>query len=88
VQCKAVGLSLPESQWLYLISDSDSLNNNVSAFATLLSEGENIAFAHDSSSSNEGCEVRNLSFYYLHVALQTLFLWFVTDLNNVQSHLK
>jgi len=74
-----VGLSLPENQWLYLISDSYSLNN-VSAFASLLSEGENIAFAHDSSSSDEGCEVRNLPFSYLPVALKTLFLWFVTDL--------
>jgi hypothetical protein len=72
-QCKTVGLSLPESQWLYLISDSDSLNNNVSAFASLLSEGENIAFAHDSSSRKEGCEVRDLPFSYLTVAVQTLF---------------
>jgi hypothetical protein len=75
-----VGLSLPESQWLYLISDSDSINNNVSAFASLLTEGENIAYAHDSSSSGEDCKVRNLPFSYLPVALQTLFLWFVTDL--------
>ena len=82
-----MGLSVPESQWLYLISDSNSLNNNLSAFINLLTEGENIAFAHDSSSSDEGCEVRNLPSSYLPVALQTLFLWFVTNLINVQSHL-
>jgi hypothetical protein len=52
-----MGLSHPESQWLYLISDTDALSN-ASAFTSLLSEGENIAFVQDSSSSGAGCEVR------------------------------
>ncbi|XP_021926549.1 ionotropic receptor 93a [Zootermopsis nevadensis] len=53
--CKAVGLSHPETQWLYVIADSDAIIN-MSAFTSLLSEGENIAFVHNSRSSGVECE--------------------------------
>jgi hypothetical protein len=56
-----VGLTHPESQWFYIISDSKALSENMSAVTSLLSEGQNIAFAHDSSSNGTDCEVRNQS---------------------------
>jgi hypothetical protein len=55
-----VGLTHPESQWLYIISDPKGLSNT-SAVTSLLSEGQNIAFAHDSSSGGTDCEVSNQS---------------------------
>jgi hypothetical protein len=56
-----VGLTHPESQWLYIISDPKTLSNSMSAVTSLLSEGQNIAFTHDSGSSGKDCEVRNQS---------------------------
>lgn len=62
-------MSLPEDQWLIIVTDSDAVNN-LSTLTSLLSEGQNIAFVHNSSSSGVKCEVRN--------QLDTCIVWDTT----------
>ncbi|KAJ9582897.1 hypothetical protein L9F63_022758 [Diploptera punctata] len=53
---KSLGLSNPENQWLYLISDMNALGHNMSGIISLLSEGENIAFVYNTTSNDNRCK--------------------------------
>ncbi|PSN38342.1 Ionotropic receptor 93a [Blattella germanica] len=53
---KSVGLSNPENQWLYLISDLSALSHNMSGIISLLTEGENIAFVYNTTSTDKNCK--------------------------------
>ncbi|KAJ4451385.1 hypothetical protein ANN_02847, partial [Periplaneta americana] len=54
--CKRVGLSEPVNQWFYLVPDANSINSNMSAYISLLNEGENIAFAQNTTTNSSKCK--------------------------------
>lgn len=48
----------PDSQWLYIITDSVIGNStNITTFIDLLSEGSNVAFIYNATDSNTYCNV-------------------------------
>jgi len=51
-------MALPDSQWLYIITDSVIQNNtNITGFVDLLSEGSNVAFIYNATDSDTYCNV-------------------------------
>lgn len=45
------------AQWLYVISDTNAQNGNLSSLITDLYEGENIAFIYNMTEKDPGCKV-------------------------------
>lgn len=50
------------SQWLYVVSDTNFLHNNISSVQDLIEDGNNIAFIYNFTRSEEGCRVSLISF--------------------------
>lgn len=51
-------MALPDSQWLYVITDSVARNaTNITTFTDLLSEGSNVAFVYNATDSETYCNV-------------------------------
>lgn len=46
-----------EKSWLIIIPDIDSSRSNVSSFANLLNEGENISFIYNTTKTAPKCSV-------------------------------
>nr|QPZ88965.1 ionotropic receptor 1 [Diaphorina citri] len=51
---KSLGLVNPINQWLFIVPDT-KYNFNVTTFGNLLGEGENVAFAYNSSTATAQC---------------------------------
>lgn len=48
----------PDSQWLYVITDSVVRNStNITTFTEFLSEGSNVAFVYNATDSETYCNV-------------------------------
>lgn len=48
----------PDSQWLYVITDSAMQNRtNMTAYVDLLAEGGNVAFMYNVTNSSDYCKV-------------------------------
>ena len=45
------------SQWLYVVSDTNYLNNNISSVLPLIEEGNNIAFIYNFTKVGDECVV-------------------------------
>lgn len=45
------------TQWLYVVSDTDGQNANVSSIAPLITEGSNIAIAYNTTTTDPKCAV-------------------------------
>lgn len=58
---KNLALVNPYSQWLYVISDTSAVKNDLSTFANLLNEGDNIAFVYNVTTDSHDCRV---SFFF------------------------
>lgn len=57
-QVKNLNMALPDSQWLYVITDSVIRNStNITSFVELLSEGSNVAFIYNATDSDTYCNV-------------------------------
>ncbi|XP_043276414.1 ionotropic receptor 93a isoform X4 [Venturia canescens] len=54
---RTLGLLHPESQWLFVLSDSAENPSNVTELQKLLAEGENIAFICNVTNFDEDCKV-------------------------------
>ncbi|XP_020296775.1 ionotropic receptor 93a-like [Pseudomyrmex gracilis] len=56
-----LNMARPDSQWLYVITDSMTRKStNITVFADLLSEGSNVAFVYNATDSNTYCNVHLL----------------------------
>ncbi|XP_059609151.1 ionotropic receptor 93a [Phlebotomus argentipes] len=53
---KDLGLVEPFSQWMYVISDTNSEKNNISSVLPLIGEGENVAFAYNVTDKQKDCK--------------------------------
>ncbi|KYN11033.1 Glutamate receptor delta-2 subunit [Trachymyrmex cornetzi] len=55
---KSLNMALPDSQWLYIITDSVARNStNITSFIDLLTEGSNVAFIYNVTDSDTYCNV-------------------------------
>ncbi|XP_011686860.1 PREDICTED: glutamate receptor ionotropic, delta-2-like [Wasmannia auropunctata] len=55
---KSLNMALPDSQWLYVVTDSVVRNSsNITSFIDLLSEGSNVAFIYNATDSETYCNV-------------------------------
>ncbi|KAL6263497.1 hypothetical protein P5V15_006288 [Pogonomyrmex californicus] len=55
---KSLNMALPDSQWLYIITDSVMRNStNITSFVDLLTEGSNVAFIYNTTDSDTYCNV-------------------------------
>lgn len=52
---KDLGMVHPFSKWLYIISDTNAINNNISGVLSLIGEGDNVAFAYNFTSESPDC---------------------------------
>lgn len=51
-------MALPDSQWLYVITDSVVRNStNITTFTDLLTEGSNVAFIYNMTDNDTYCNV-------------------------------
>lgn len=48
---------LKVSQWFYVISDTNFINNNISSISPLIEEGNNVAFIYNYTRAEEECVV-------------------------------
>lgn len=55
---KAVGLVTIKNQWLYVISDGNKGQTDISHLKKLLGEGDNVAFIYNTTSHDATCMVR------------------------------
>lgn len=64
------------SQWLYVVSDTNFLQNNISSVLPLIEEGNNIAFIYNLTKTGSDCVVHILNSIYLKImnSALTLFL--------------
>lgn len=54
---KDLGMVNTFTEWLYVVSDTNALSNNISSVISLISEGENIAFAFNITTTSPECVV-------------------------------
>ncbi|XP_012536819.1 ionotropic receptor 93a isoform X2 [Monomorium pharaonis] len=55
---KTLNMALPDTQWLYVITDSVARNStNITSFVDLLLEGSNMAFVYNATDSDAYCNV-------------------------------
>ncbi|KYN41871.1 Glutamate receptor delta-2 subunit [Trachymyrmex septentrionalis] len=55
---KSLNMALPDSQWLYVITDSVVQNStNITSFVDLLTEGSNVAFIYNVTDNDTYCNV-------------------------------
>ncbi|XP_011865667.1 PREDICTED: glutamate receptor ionotropic, delta-2-like isoform X2 [Vollenhovia emeryi] len=55
---KSLNMAQPDSQWLYIITDSVIRNStNITSFVDLLPEGSNVAFIYNATDSDTYCNV-------------------------------
>ncbi|KAL0103140.1 hypothetical protein PUN28_017458 [Cardiocondyla obscurior] len=55
---KSLNMAQPDSQWLYVITDSAMRNStNITSFVDLLSEGSNVAFIYNATDSETYCNI-------------------------------
>lgn len=47
------------AQWLYIISETDAQNGNLSSLINALYEGENVAFIYNVTDNGPECKVSN-----------------------------
>lgn len=59
-----MNLITAENSWLIIIPDIDSLRSNISSFANLLNEGENISFIYNITKIGSKCYVSLLPIFY------------------------
>lgn len=52
---KDLGMVHPLSRWLYIVSDTSAENKNITGVQSLINEGDNIAFAYNSTSGGDSC---------------------------------
>ncbi|KAB0802205.1 hypothetical protein PPYR_04391 [Photinus pyralis] len=52
---KTLGLTTAKNQWLFVISDTDWKNNDISYVTDWLREGDNIAFVYNTTMSHPSC---------------------------------
>lgn len=53
-----LNMAQPDSQWLYIITDTVTGNStNVTSLVDLLSEGSNVAFIYNATDSDAYCNV-------------------------------
>lgn len=74
---KDLGMVHTDSKWLYIVSDTDEQNGNLSSLASLIGEGENVAFIYNSTVSSSECR----SGYSCHA--QELLRGFVLALSRI-----
>lgn len=55
-------MSHTNAQWLYVISDTDIHNGNISGLINALHEGENVAYIYNITDDDPGCKVRKIRF--------------------------
>ncbi|KAJ1521518.1 hypothetical protein ONE63_003181 [Megalurothrips usitatus] len=53
---KSMGMVHPLSQWLYVLSDTTASQDSLSTFTSLLTEGDNVAFASNSTARLDFCQ--------------------------------
>lgn len=75
-QAKSAGLVHPLSQWLYIIPDTDIGQDNITGFATLLTEGDNVSFIYNRTSNQPECAVRELKFLFFILLFQSTLITF------------
>lgn len=58
LKARSLGLLHPESQWLFVLSNTAENSSIVTDFKKLLAEGENIAFVYNITNFREDCKVK------------------------------
>lgn len=56
VQAKTLGMVHPQSQWLYVLTDTTSARDSLATYTSLLTEGDNVAFASNYTSRQPFCQ--------------------------------
>ncbi|XP_034244940.1 ionotropic receptor 93a [Thrips palmi] len=71
---KSLDMVHPQSQWLYVLTDTSSARDSLATYTSLLSEGDNVAFASNYTSRQAFCQTGMLCHAYemLHAFLVAL----------------
>ena len=58
-QARATELMSSRNQWLFVVSDSNDLDDNMTPFLDEVADGDNVAFMYNTSASNppDDCQV-------------------------------
>lgn len=54
---KSLGLVDIKNQWFYIICDTNNNRGDITSFTRLLREGDNVAFAYNTSITSDSCRV-------------------------------
>lgn len=78
---KELNMVNTQTQWLYVISDTNSTIKSMTRFRTLLNEGDNVAFIYNTTIVKNGCFVSN--FIAIQNPSSTVKLWLSIYLNEL-----